>query len=120
MYQVVKMEADFEPWWFFEEWQQNVTESVNFTRFDDALICFEKEWGKLRQQLPSYQSRQNLLAAFWNNEEQYWCEECDDYLQNYHSLLLLEDWETVSQHYYMPSFEQRNDFILPYSCSLRT
>ncbi|AND80340.1 DUF1033 family protein [Streptococcus pantholopis] len=111
MYQVVKMQAEFEPWWFFEDWQKNITESADFIQFDEALVCFKEEWQRLYQKLPCYQSRQTLLAAFWSSKEQYWCEECADYLQNYHSLLLLEDWEIVSQKHYIACFEQQKGLV---------
>jgi hypothetical protein len=109
MYQVVEMYGDWEPWWFIEEWEKDVTKKQNFEHFEDALSAYETEWGHLKAALPSYKSRQNLLAAFWNKEDKRWCDDCNEYLQQYHSILLLKDGNEVSKDQTIRRFKQHND-----------
>ena len=35
------------------------------------------------------------MTAFWNEEDERWCEECDDYLQQYIGLALLKEYQQV-------------------------
>ncbi len=37
MYQVITMYGDNEPWWFFEEWQEDIQETATFEDFDAAV-----------------------------------------------------------------------------------
>lgn len=120
MYQVIKMYGDWEPWWFLENWQDDIIAELSFECFEDALLVYEAEWQFLKNCLPSYQSRKNLLAAFWDKKEQRWCEECDDYLQQYYSLLLLKDGEELAVTYELPTFESSNDHpTRPSNCAVK-
>lgn len=119
MYQVIKMYGDWEPWWFLDDWKESIQEVSSFNQFEEALDYYSMEWDKHKEAYPSYQSKQNLLAAFWDKEDQRWCEECDEHLQQYHSLLLLEDWQELSRQNGISSFESCNDeSITPSSCAL--
>ena len=44
-----------------------------------------------------------LYDGFWNEDEERWCEECDDYLQQYIGLALLKEYQQVVD-------ESRKDF----------
>ncbi len=102
MYQVIKMYGDFEPWWFVDGWEEDVTEARTFERYEDAVAVFQKEWVRLSEQFPMKKLKNGTLAAFWNEDDQYWCEECDEYLQRYHSLLLVETKEGLAKQATMP------------------
>ncbi|NQL66947.1 DUF1033 family protein [Streptococcus suis] len=90
MYQVIKMYGDFEPWWFIEGWEEDITDKLVFENYEDAVLAFQKEWTDLASRFPMEESKGGMMTAFWDEADQYWCEECDEYLQRYHSLLLLE------------------------------
>ena len=45
-----------------------------------------------------------LYDGFWNEDEERWCEECDDYLQQYIGLALLKEYQQVVD-------ESRKDFM---------
>jgi hypothetical protein len=120
MYQVIKMYGDWEPWWFLEDWKNDIIEEATYVKFEDAFKAYEKEWLRLKSDLPSYKSHKNLLAAFWDKSEQRWCEECDEYLQRYHSILLLKDGQELTEDYSLEDFEQRNATPeLPSSCAIK-
>ncbi|MBF7094939.1 DUF1033 family protein [Streptococcus sp. HF-1907] len=119
MYQVIKMYGDWEPWWFLEDWEDDITEMFEFDDFEEALHYFQKEWDIERNSLPCFQSKANLLATFWDPKDQRWCEECDEDLQQYHSILLLKDGEELPKEYHLPAFNQKNKIPeMPSSCSL--
>lgn len=90
MYQVIKMYGDAEPWWFLDGWEEDVISSHHFDHYEEALRFYQKEWVYLSEQFPERDTRKGTLAAFWDTADQSWCEECDEYLQQYHSLMLLE------------------------------
>ncbi len=91
MYRVIEMYGDFEPWWFIEGWEEDVISSKTFENYYDALKYYKSCWFELEKKIPLYKSRGDLMTIFWNPEDKRWCEECDEFLQQYHSLALLED-----------------------------
>ena len=118
-YQVIKMYGDFEPWWFLDDWQSDIKTTREFQTYEDALAYYQKEWQNLQQTFPKMNSKANLTSGFWQPDEQRWCEECDEYLQQYHSLLLLENWRELPETLHKTEFEQRNAKELHPSCSLK-
>lgn len=108
MYKILKTKSDCEPWWFLENWEEDIVETKEFDNKEDALTYYKKEWDKLKEYYPFYLSRKNLLATFWDTDEKKWCEECDEYLQDFHSILLLKDGEPLSSGEGLDFFEQSN------------
>lgn len=108
MYKVIKTESDCEPWWFLEDWEEDITEISEFEQKEDAIAFFKEQWNTLKQSYPFYSSKRNLLATFWDTNEKTWCEECDEYLQDFHSILLLKDEEPLTEEEGLDFFEQGN------------
>ncbi|MGM0215395.1 DUF1033 family protein [Enterococcus sp. AZ109] len=96
MYQVITMYGDNEPWWFFEDWKEDITEEKQFDNFDEAEKYFDERWEALSQDYTYHNTKKNYLSAFWNEEDERWCEECDDYLQQYWGLALLMDNQAIT------------------------
>nr|WP_172208131.1 DUF1033 family protein [Lactococcus hodotermopsidis] len=115
MYRVIKMHGDNEPWWFFEDWQDDIVEKYEFEDFYEALKFYKAEWQRLSQVFSDYKSQADFMAAFWVESEQRWCLECEDFLQQYHGLALLEDWHTVKSFSKRPPYDKKSgDF--PRNC----
>lgn len=95
MYLVIKMYGDMEPWWFLDGWEADIVSSKEFTDYELALNDYQKEWDVLSEQFSHHESKQDTMVAFWDTDDQYWCDECDEYLQRYHSLLLIESKEVL-------------------------
>lgn len=95
VYQVVKTYGDNEPWWFFEDWQDDITEKQEFSDILAAETYYKEQWGLLKAKYPSINAHENFLTAFWSEKEMRWCEECDDDLQQYVGLSLLEDFKEL-------------------------
>ncbi|HFU3844714.1 TPA: DUF1033 family protein [Streptococcus suis] len=102
MYQVVKLYGNYEPWWFLDGWEEDIVSKVAFDRYEDALKVFQKEWVRLSEKFPKKQSKNGTLVAFWDESDQHWCEECDEYLQRYHSLMLVETKENSPAGFVKP------------------
>ncbi|KXT77916.1 DUF1033 family protein [Streptococcus sp. DD13] len=90
MYQVITMYGDAEPWWFLDGWEEDIVSSVFFEEYDEALRYYQREWVHLAEQFSQRDTRKGTMAAFWDTTDQLWCDECDEYLQQYHSLMLME------------------------------
>ena len=90
MYEVIKMYGDFEPWWFLDGWEEDIVSRRTFSNYEEATEAFQVERDLLSGSFPHEKSKDETMVAFWTPDDQYWCEECDEYLQRYHSLLLME------------------------------
>ena len=91
MYRVVQLFGVNEPWWFLDGWEEDIVGSIEFPQLNEAILYYKKLWQKLHDNHKQIDSRDNFQAAFWDEREEVWCEECGDYLQLYHGLALLKD-----------------------------
>lgn len=119
MYHVVEMKGDFEPWWFLEDWQEDIVKVQEFDDYYEALKWYKVAWRRLYAEFPHFNSRSNLMSAFWDETEQRWCEECDEYLQQYHSILLLSDWEKIPDSWRRPGYKKKNCQIKHQTCQIK-
>ncbi|MEG1503853.1 MAG: DUF1033 family protein [Enterococcus sp.] len=91
MYQVIMMYGDNEPWWFFEDWQRDIQTTATFDDLEAAVAYYEYQWNELKNKNTYSNAKHNYLSAFWTEEDERWCEECDDYLQQYWGIALLKN-----------------------------
>ncbi|MBP2099456.1 DUF1033 family protein [Enterococcus rivorum] len=96
MYQVITMYGDNEPWWFFEDWQEDIENEKEFDCLEDAERYYIKEWQEISSAYEYINTKANYLAAFWNDGDERWCDECDEDLQQYKGLALLKDYQAVT------------------------
>lgn len=106
MYKVIAMYGDYEAWWLLDGWEEDVISSQGFDDYYKALKYYKQLWLEEIKKYPCYKSRSDLMAAFWDPKDQRWCEECDDYLQQYHSLALLEDNHRISKGKFRPAYKK--------------
>ena len=95
MYCVIEMYGDYEPWWFLDGWEKDIVQEQNFENYYDALKFYKTRWLELEKEFKLYKSRSDLMTVFWIEDDVRWCEECDDYVQQYRSILLLEDEKVI-------------------------
>lgn len=119
MYHVVEMRGDFEPWWFLDDWKEDIIKIQEFDNYYDALKQYKIEWRRLYSLFPSFKSRSDLMSAFWDDKEQRWCEECDEYLQQYHSILLLSDWHKIPEKWHRPAYKKQNSQVKHRTCQIK-
>lgn len=108
MYQVITMYGDNEPWWFFEEWEEDIDEITPFTTLLEAEKFYQQKWTQLHQKYAYINAKTNYMSAFWNDDELRWCEECDEDLQQYKGLALLEDYHPVNTESERKLYEATN------------
>lgn len=44
MYQVITMYGDNEPWWFFDDWQEDIVQEKTFDNLTDAETYYVEVW----------------------------------------------------------------------------
>lgn len=44
MYQVITMYGDNEPWWFFDDWQEDIVQEKTFDNLTDAETYYVEMW----------------------------------------------------------------------------
>lgn len=108
MYRVIEMYGDYEAWWFLDGWEEDIVSSIRFDDYYDALKYYKKLWIEKAVEYPCLKSRSDLMSAFWTPKELRWCEECDEYLQQFHSLALLEDDSRIPNSKYRPGYSKIN------------
>lgn len=96
MYQVLTMHGYYEPWWFLDNWQEDIDTKKEFTTFLEAKTYFQEKNQAFTRNYPHTKTKDFFLTAFWKDEDLRWCEECDDDLQQYVGLLLLKDGKKIN------------------------
>ena len=119
MYRVIEMYGDYEPWWFIEGWEEDVIMSRSFNKYYDALKSYKLCWFELEKKNPLYKSRSDLMTIFWDPADQRWCDECDEYLQQYHSLALLQDEQVIPDEKLRPGYEKQTGQEKHRSCRMK-
>ena len=119
MYRVIEMYGDCEPWWFLDGWEEDVVGSQTFDDYYLALKFYKQKWLELNDHFPSYKSRSDLMTIFWDPADQRWCDECDEYLQQYHSLALLQDEQVIPDEKLRPGYEKQTGQEKHRSCRMK-
>ena len=77
MWTVVKIRADYEGWWLFEDWPQKIVEQSEFTTYD--------------QMLDYYINVLNHSKKCYDNYVVNFCEDCEEDLQIFYSFIILKN-----------------------------
>lgn len=97
IYRVVELFGDYEPWWFLDGWEEDIVSEKEYSNLNEACKAYSNQWKKMYDSFEKIDSRKNYLAAFWNKEEERWCDECEDYLQQFHGLALLKNNQAMKE-----------------------
>lgn len=93
MYEIITIRADYEGWWFFDDYRQNATDLQSFHHIEDAKQYYNRRIEVLREKFCNEQIGKNNIHAFYNNCEIEFCEDCDEDVQIFHSVLFLDNGE---------------------------
>lgn len=118
MYQVIRTYGDNEPWWFFDGWQEDIQKTKDFDDFEAASQFFTAEWARLRKQKANSDGKPNFMTAFWDDDDERWCEECGDYLTQFTGLMLLKDGQPVSEECAQRFYERQGQMAQIKTCKL--
>ncbi|MBO0477122.1 DUF1033 family protein [Vagococcus sp. DIV0080] len=95
MYQVITMYGENEPWWFFEDWQEDIIEEKEYQDFNEAMSYFHQIAKQLHKEYEELREKDPWMVAFWNEGELIYCEDCDEELQAYKGLMILKNHEKL-------------------------
>ncbi|MGY3766029.1 DUF1033 family protein [Vagococcus vulneris] len=96
MYQVLTTFSENEPWWFFEDWQQDIKSEQTFDTLSEAYAYFDEVCEVYTQKYSHYRGKTDYLMAYWNENELIYCEDCDEDLQAFHGVMLVENYQKIS------------------------
>ncbi|KGR88738.1 hypothetical protein CD30_18070 [Ureibacillus massiliensis 4400831 = CIP 108448 = CCUG 49529] len=88
MYKIIYMKADYEPWWQFDGWEENIVTTDVYETEDDFREAIEKKLTTFHSKYPNMETKDEIYYAFWSDEEREYCEACDDDIQIYHGLII--------------------------------
>lgn len=95
MYEVIYMKADYEPWWMFEGWEEMVRLRRSFDTLVEAVEFANVIMEEMRGSFAKEKTRKGTFTAFWNPGERTYCDGCDDDMQLYHGVFLLQGSEPI-------------------------
>lgn len=64
MYQVVTLFGEYEPWWFFEDWKEEIVSFEQFDSFSEANQNYHEKYIKLIGDYENYVTKKHYLTAF--------------------------------------------------------
>ncbi len=97
MYQVIELYGDNEPWWFLDNWQQDIQQVKEFSSKEEARVYFQQQQDLWANKYHNQKSKTPFLVAFWDDKEIRYCDDCEDDLQQYHGLMLLKAGKMISE-----------------------
>ncbi|HDU7515965.1 TPA: DUF1033 family protein [Listeria monocytogenes] len=100
--------GEYEPWWFFEEWETSIQADFAFSDKEAAFLKYQELADELLRNYPNHQTKKDYLLAAWNEEEVEYCEDCEDDIQTFHGLILFSDGEV-----YQPTPEEKETIFKP-------
>ncbi|MGB6177988.1 DUF1033 family protein [Carnobacterium sp.] len=95
MFQVVELQGEYEAWWFFDDWKEQIKQIKTFESFDKALDEYQQAVAILQIEYPEYRTKKKYLSSFWNENQNRYCPECEDDIQIFHSVMLLEEYQVI-------------------------
>ena len=96
MYEVVVVKADYEGWWLFEGWQDDIVERFPAKNQADLIKLYQKIVLEMKEKYTSYQEGKYHLIAFFNACELEYCEDCGDDMQLFYTPIMTKNNEFLN------------------------
>lgn len=90
MYYVLKTTGCDEPWWMTAGFEASVEEYAVFSDFASAKAQYIDWFCEYEKIYEHNKTRNPYMAAFYNDGDWFYCEDCGDDLQTYHSVFILD------------------------------
>ncbi|MGO2100213.1 DUF1033 family protein [Vagococcus salmoninarum] len=97
MYQLITTYSENEPWWFFDDWEDDIVEETLFADLASAQLAYQEKFAQLQAKYSMMKEKPDYLTAFWNEGELLYCDDCDEDLQQYKGLMLLRHCRKLSE-----------------------
>ncbi|EUJ24925.1 DUF1033 family protein [Listeria grandensis] len=105
-FQIIVTKGEYEPWWFFEDWQKDIESSFTYTNKQEAMEKYQMLAQQLMTTYPNNAVKKEVLLATWSEEETQYCEECEDDIQTFHGLILF-----LNERVYEPTADELTTFF---------
>lgn len=93
MYEIITIRADYEGWWLFDDFRQQATDIKQFNVKIEAEEYYDQQIMHLRTLFCNELVGKYNIHAFYNNCEIEFCDDCDEDVQIFHSVLFLNNGE---------------------------
>ena len=91
MYEVVIVKADYEGWWLFDGWQDDIINRHQFNDIAQMLSGYKAIIEQMKNDYSSYIQGKYDLCAFFNACEIEFCEECDEDVQIFYTPIMTKN-----------------------------
>ncbi|MEK4555212.1 DUF1033 family protein [Jeotgalicoccus sp. FSL K6-3177] len=91
MYEVVIVKADYEGWWLFDGWQDDIINRQQFNDTAQMLTGYKAIIEQMKNDYSSYIQGKYDLYAFFNACEIEFCEECDEDVQIFYTPIMTKN-----------------------------
>lgn len=91
MWTVTKIRADYEGWWLFSDWTDNIIERYDYEDYDTMLEQYTTIIENAKEKYDNHIIGKYNIYAFYNNCELGFCEDCDENLQIFYSFIVLNN-----------------------------
>ena len=97
MNEVIYMKASIVNMMGFPGTVDTIVEKKMFGNDEEAKVYLNSLLQEFRLKYPNENSQKGAFWAFWTEDEQEFCEACDDDLQTYHGILWIRDGAPVRE-----------------------
>lgn len=100
MYKINIIKADYEGWWLFDEWQDNIIVRYEFLTESEMKEFYHRLIKQMHAHFSSYQVGKYKMVTFFNCCDVRYCDDCDEDLQMYVSPIMTKDHVTITDETY--------------------
>ncbi|ULG73299.1 DUF1033 family protein [Macrococcus brunensis] len=93
MWEVIIIRADYEGWWLFEGWQDHIIHQEQADSEEKFERVYQERLKLMREKFTNELIGKYQIHAFYNNCELQYCEDCEEDLQIFYSLITLRNGE---------------------------
>ncbi|MBM7580199.1 DUF1033 family protein [Jeotgalibacillus terrae] len=90
MWRIVQLKSDAEPWWFLDGWESDIVKEWTFDTKKDSFTFYKELMEKQLLHYEKVRVKRGTQSAFWDPDEFFFCDDCDEDLQVYHGFILFQ------------------------------
>ena len=95
MFSINIIKCDYEGWWLFEDWRDNIIAVYEFTTEEDMLGFYRQLVMQMKDHFGCYNIGKFQMITFFNTCDREYCEDCDEDLQMYISPIMVRNMEEI-------------------------
>lgn len=95
MYQVAVIKADYEGWWLFDGWQNDIDKSYEFSTKESMITFYHELLKDMKHKFHGNIEGKYGMTAFYNVCDIEYCEECEESLQIFYTPVMLKNNEIL-------------------------